>query len=97
MAGFKRPSKPSPKTSMERKYSMDQPRPRKSTVEEPLIPNISTTYDDDGSFLMEKRTHSEIGQKLNPIREVEDGQSQNLNNFTYDADDPYKVSSNEAK
>ena len=60
---------------MERKYSMDQPRPRKSTESEQLIPNITNTYeyDDDGSFMMDtKRTHSEIGQPLYPISKDND-------------------------
>ena len=49
---------------------MDQPRPRKSTENEKLIPNITNTYsyEDDGSFMMDtKRTHSEMGQTRYPI------------------------------
>ena len=69
--GFRRTSKDGPRPSLDRKFSMDQPRPRKSTEKEQLIPNITNTYDndDDGSFMMDgyKRTHSEIGQKLYPI------------------------------
>ena len=70
---------------------MDQPRPRKSTEKEQLIPNITNTYDndDDGSFMMDgyKRTHSEMGQPLYPISNDNDDQS--LDNY---ANDPYKVS-----